>query len=466
MSGKTAERFQDPLEEQGWQQMKVLLDQEMPEKKRRLIWWPWLGATAAATIILFLGYQLFSDQPGANVNENQKLTLVEGKNEPVAEESQDQQDEEITMAANSEMKNATISTEKENAGSNTTQKNDDSMLKDAKSQVDNNVKFEKSEAIPSRNSEEGELPNSIVESDPKSGANARSPRANTPSQPDIADENSLLETKIVDEQINADRPKISQTVINVPQFIIEHIYVINHHILDLGENVSPTISTDKRPNWDVSLATAITSDLNVDNPGFDLGAQLRFKPLKTLAIGTGAYFWSIRSDQTFTSYSYTDPNTPISTRDDQDGALVAIPERQNLDSMDQMQPGSVSYIQTIKNLRYLRIPIFIQFFPEHAWQPYVGINHMVLLSDGRNGLLESSANADLATNGNKIEPFTDLVRRSNTGIVLGVGYRSGRHFGFDLSYTFAGKSYLNYEISEGKYTEHHRFLRVGLDYQF
>ena len=77
MSKKTAERFQDPLEDQGWQQMRILLDQEMPEKKRRFIWWPWLGATGTAALLLFSGYQLFFNQSTLNELEHSAITKTE-----------------------------------------------------------------------------------------------------------------------------------------------------------------------------------------------------------------------------------------------------------------------------------------------------------------------------------------------------------------------------------------------------
>ena len=63
MSNKNEATGRDPMEDKGWQQMKTLLDQEMPSRKRVVAWWYWAGAAAVVTMIAFVGYsQIFTSK--------------------------------------------------------------------------------------------------------------------------------------------------------------------------------------------------------------------------------------------------------------------------------------------------------------------------------------------------------------------------------------------------------------------
>lgn len=458
MSKKTVDQFRDPLEDRGWQQMRVLLDQEMPEKKRRFIWWPLAGA--AAVIVLLSGFLLLSNnQQNKDILSSQTNSLNTGNTQ---EDKTSLLDDLTKNDVPGPEQNSSVSLEiqKSSENSSVVSKNRTSVNTFAESISSNTIK----EAT-------GKIrvdPEKITEVTGKiSSANDESDQLITE---DVLT-GHLIQTD-ADGEANAQYIRARQSEILMPlneKFsLLTYLYGLNtDEIFNSGQiAVDPPVQIKRKSRFDLSLSSALISDAGLNKISYDVGAQLRYRPLKKVAIALGAYFWKIRSEQTFTATTKV-ANPGVGFQDQNDALLVAIPEME-ADSIGRLQAGNVTYVRTIKKLSYLKVPLVLHFFPNQKWQPYIGVNYMFLLSDGRNGLLENNTQYDFASNGagsNSIY-VSELVRGMNRGFLIGIGYQSGNHLAFDLSYTHSGKSYLNYPVTKGTFNEYHRFIRFGLNYRF
>lgn len=455
MSKGTADRFRDPLEDQGWQQMKKLLDREMPERKKRIIWWPWLGV-ASVLLILVVTFANRVDKPEMNqelvtgtgsdlvpstgnqklanpatLPGDEKISSTSGEDRDVIEES-NALGKEVTSIRSGKID----SDQKPGTQANV------SVVGDEIEEVENNPDRTVSMSIPPE--PQGSDPPGEVQEDIRTGT-----------------EKELISAGKIDEQRKLD-PLLT---LGQSQNYLDHRYSISGEIPQMDLNRIP-VQRKKQSVFDFGFAGALLMESSFKKPSIDLGIDFRYKPVKYLALGTGLYFWQIRSNQTFTA---TDNSSGLlgANQHDLGDALVAIPEMHSQDTLDRQQPGNTTYIQTIENISYLRIPIYLEFCLHHKWQPYVGMDQIILLSDGRNGLLENKTQLDLAiTNGSNVSSFSELVRPSNGAVFFGLKYRAANHWLMDLSYHHGRKSYLNYAIARGDYFEYHRFFRLGLQYRF
>jgi hypothetical protein len=444
MSRKIADRLHDPLEDQGWQQMKVLLDREMPESKRRLIWWPLTGA-AATLALLFLGYQfiqshkeqsLLADSTSADTS-----VLLEGgptisSLEPVLDAPASTAD--LAKSGNFDgASSAPLPLEKK-------QDRKEKYSNTASVMPDNQQNKGQAADLPFKVNKENEV-------------------IDVPEDHLLAGESEVAG---FDDSNSISKNELQELVaIESLGSSLKYSYPIQHNEWFEPLTIEHNIEVAKNSVVDFSLATGMLTDNTISKPSFDLGGQIRLKTSGKIAIGLGSFFWAISNNQTFSAV--TPPTNSLTAA--KDFSLSADQGIQRADSASVPQAGFSYYTGQINNLAYWRVPVFIQFFPSGKWQPYIGASQNILLSDGSQGLLESNGSRDFATVGSGAstsQPITDLVRMSNTAFLIGLTFQTHRHFSIDLAYAHSKLSYLNYRVNEGDFYEYHRFLRFSLAYRF
>lgn len=453
MSKRTAERFQDPLEDRGWQQMKQLLDREMPEKKRRAMWWPWFGVTAVFLIFLItyaVSHTFKTDSQEKDQVQSEGTQLSETPVLPgeVANKTKTEADRSLNENLNpSSLKD----TRSETPGSKEKGNTELSVFIAESKRLEPPATddFEATRKIPAIIENEITSGENQMDTDPASGF----------------DQSGRDAVVVQNEKKESLQNTYDLAFLDKTAFVLDYRYALGIPEQVLAQESGDQIQAGKKAKVDLELSTAVLTESSFKKPSFDIGLDLSYRPFRNVAVGAGFYYWTIRSDQTFTATNNSSGFLGAAQNDFGD-ALVAIPEMQDKDTMDRQQPGNITYYQTIRNISYLRIPLFIRLFPESPWQPYAGIDQLFLLSDGRNGLLENQRSLDAVTNGATIVSFSELVRRSNTAFLFGLRYQPGNHWSVDLSYHHAGKSYLNYSVSQGAFYEYHRFFRLALGYRF
>ncbi|MCB0687612.1 MAG: hypothetical protein KDC53_13850 [Saprospiraceae bacterium] len=432
----------DPLEDRGWLQMKVLLDQELPERKRRFIWWPWIGAVAAGVVGVLLLPNIVTNN-GNTKSLTPSLVMDEQK---ISVEKQVEM-----MPLDQSSTNEDHRSQKAIKNSNTTTKPISQLFKN--------------EPIPAGNEERVEVQIKIEKGQEGKANNAFVTELNSEELPDAKPATEIFTQQKSDS--------VSDVVIypsllrEIPSSIISplpYTYLLSQRSKDLPlvHDSSTPVDIRSVSKFDFAINTSIISDVAFHNASFDLGGQIRMKPLRIMSVGLGAFYWRINNSQVF-STEQTNTGSRVTTVD----ALVANPE------MDSNSPGfsnngsAISY-REISQLSYLRVPLFFQFLPERKWQPYLGIQHMILLSDGQQGILESSKQADFATSAPAASSneIPDLVRLHNSGFILGLTFATHKHWTFDFSVSHSPRSYLNYSVGAGDYVEYHRFFRLGVGYRF
>ncbi|MBK8505093.1 MAG: hypothetical protein IPL46_24545 [Saprospiraceae bacterium] len=311
MSKKIADRLRDPLEDQGWQQMKVLLNREMPESKRRMIWWPLMGA-AATVVLLLLGYQYIFN--------NTEQTLLTGNSTSdspdLSDKAQTKGHPEVVLdsipsnsdfAESTTFKSSNASTSHQPAiKKNQNQKEKSSSINHGMlanhrdKRQDNNPEYEDKKGV------EGvtvlENPSPFIE-------------------PEIND--------YVDPQGRIETESRSLSPIASSLSSLKYIYPIHRNEWFEPMTIEHIIDAPRDPLVDFSLATGMLTDNSVSKPSFDLGGQIRLKPSGKIAIGLGSFFWSINSNQTFSAVS----SPTNSFNDSKDFSLSADQGIQRADSV-------------------------------------------------------------------------------------------------------------------------------------
>ncbi len=428
--------------------MRVLLDQEMPNRKKRVLWWPWIGVAASlGAFVLWFQFTPFNSTTTSN--SMQELSSTDLAPEPeitYREETVETLTEDIEATA-------TAGTGKSSA------------------------QAEKSGKLI------GEMPSKDIIRTP-AGENDGEP---IDREKDYATEHkSLIQIPVPDPGINEketmpleiaeDKAQIATieersmaiengnfSPLTGKDHYVSYIYPvqpINHTLYSFDE---PKIQREKRQLFDAALNVGLFTENTFSELSFDLGSTLRYKPNRQIAVGVGAYYWSVQANQSFTS----SVNQSQSFNDDRNFTVSVADQEQFLsDSLNSPSLGTTSYFASINRLSYLRLPVFIQLFPGKTWQPYLGLNQIILLSEGHSGLLSSRASNDQFIGNQASRRIDDIVRTSNTSFLVGLACQPARHLSLDFSVSRAGKSYLNYEVSEGEYAEYHNFWRIAFAYRF
>lgn len=449
MSKKIVDRLQDPWEDRGWQQMRVLLDQEMPNRKKRIIWWPWIGVAASlGAFVLWLQFAPFSSTNSSN--SIQELSSTDrGQDKEIADREEnvetlpDESGSTVVIGSG----NSSSPAEK-SAKVNGAMPNKD-VVKTPAGEIDGDRIDMKTDYVTEHKS--------LVQIPmPDPGSNERE------ILPVDTPEDKAQIAAIEDRNIARENGNFS------PLYRKEHyakyIYSvdpINHSLYSFDE---PKVEREKRQLFDAALNVGLFSENTFSALSFDLGSTLRYKPTRQIAVGVGAYYWSVQANESFTSSR----NQPSNSFNDNRNFTVSVADQEQFlsDSLNSPSLGTTIYFATVNQLSYLRLPVFIQLFPGRTWQPYLGLNQIILLSEGQRGLLGVRSSNDQFIGNQASRRIDDMVRTSNTSLLFGLAWQPARHLSLDLSVSRAGKSYLNYEVSEGEYAEYHNFWRIAFAYRF
>ena len=459
MSNKSEAHSRDPMEDRGWQQMKVLLDQEMPEKKRRMLWWYWAGAAA----VFILGALL------ANTLLLRPASKIELVNPMVSQERE--------MQGNDLGQHEKINTEGQ-VELNGKNQGGTSKITSAKKDLDFSKKMKSKAQIVNKGAETNKThspeQNQVV-SKPINELERKSKPSNIEADSEILNnEKSVAPTSIkpynlppetlaknleagsndgLRDPINIS--PLAEIIFDVPFQGVPAIDIDQSEIV-LSSNDVNSIAIGKG-KIDLALEVGVLSEPKLDKWSYDLGVQIRYSPIAKIALATGAYFWQINAQQEFTSRQ---PDLGFS-------AYSLNADNRAPEAMDTLsavfEPTSLAMVD---KLSYLRIPIFLHLFPNGMWQPRVGISQLFLISDGplianqeRTNDLASSPNSDFRM-------VDDFVRKTNFSYEIGLTYQPGSHLYFDLSYRHGKRSYLNYSVTEGVFYRLEHQLRFATGYRF
>lgn len=427
--------------------MRVLLDQEMPIRKKRIIWLPWIGVAASlAAFVLWFQFSPFSSTSTSNSMQELSSTDTAPEKEITHREETETLTDDRGVTAVSGSGKSSLPAEK--IGKVTGEMPGKDVARTPAGEAAGDRIDKETDYM-----EEHKSVNQIPIPD-------RGSKAEESIQSEILEKKAQIAT-IGDRTVAIETGNFNPLTGKDPY--ISYIYPvdpINHSLYSFDE---PKIQREKRQLFDAALNVGLFTENTFSELSFDLGSTLRYKPTRQIAVGVGAYYWSVQANQSFTS----SVNQSQSFNDDRNFIVsVADQERFIPDSLNSPSLGTTSYFASINQLSYLRLPVFVQLFPGKTWQPYLGLNQIILLSEGQGGLLSSRASNDQFIGNQSSRRIDDLVRTSNTSLLFGLAWQPARHLSLDLSVSRAGKSYLNYEVSEGEYAEYHSFWRIAFGYRF
>ena len=436
------------LEDRGWSEMRVILDRELPEKKRRFVWLPWMGAVAAVILVILLMRPFESgevpiertippENTGAGVDKPAGVAMGQSN-------SSDDKKQEVLIADN----NAALLQRIESGT-------------DAISEEQNS--FVNVEEAGSILSETGEA-EKVIAPDNFEGRNVDGKDVGMPLNGfDLEKDNDAVDmvddSTWPDEQGKTRAGRLRWIPIDTRNLFVEDrarditvVFLGNED----GEADKLEVKQHKRFNFSVSMG--MLSVPKFDKLSWDAGAGLDFNLSKDVTLGTGLYFWKIKGHQEFGQ----DPNTLrfYGTNG---------PDAGNRLEMDVDQPTIVdqSDVVSIESISYLRVPVVLRAFTSNRLTPYVGIQWITLLEPSTG--LNAESNDFVATVSPGVSQGlarSDWLRKSNVAWNLGLGYTIFGNFHVDASYSQGLESYLNYDIDQGTYHKLHRFFRLGFGYRF
>jgi hypothetical protein len=430
MSKGIVDQPRDPLEDLGWQRMRVLLDQEMPEKRKRAVWWPWIGM--AATLGAFVLWHHFTSVS-------------------LPETSKPLQELTTTGSAGQEAIASAQPLQEENDGDRLLATTDSPVVTDSRRSEDGG-NLEAGDRI--RQNPAGEV----------TGARNNAGKFGKEMPVDIADPPAGMVTPSElsgwSDQITTPANRESFEVFpSLPDRILstlDHKYPAESTSSKVSSSDDFKIESEPMSRIDVAVNLGMLTAGSEPGFSYDLGGNIRYKPSRKVALGLGANIWSVGANQDFTATA--PPTSAIA-----DNRNLTLAAADQADAPGTPVAGVNTYSGSVDHLSYLRIPLYVQLFPESRWQPYVGLNQVILLAEGSGGIFTRESHDFSISQG---RPIDDLVRKSNTSWMAGISWSPTGQLKVDLSMARAGKSYLNYEVSQGTYAEYHNFWRLALAYRF
>jgi hypothetical protein len=435
MCAKVVDQNGDHMEDRGWQQMKELLDLEMPVKmRRRLFWLPWAGGIAAVLLMAFL-YR------GA------------------AEKLQPTDQGDVAAELSSEPPTVALKNEAPlNADPIPTNENALPLITQASKSKSQEVQAEKAPVLRGspRNLKTDVLsqPAQPEHLDPAlDGAVATDPTTeidgHTPADP-------ASDQHIISDPSKAENTPGDRKVPVLDRLALTNAYLSKPWALDTKplqwqrSDLGKMIQAESRNGWGLAAAAGLLAESSGHEWGYDIGARLHYRFANILVIETGAHYWSIKSAQTYTQQGTDMPWSPLNDAIDFLGSTPGI-------GLGADPSISIAYS---RSPAYLRWPLAIRFFPEGHWQPYAGIEQLFVI-----GTAKTEAARESTINRNSYQIEEDFTRSKNFAWKVGFVYQPKGRFYLDLSYTHANDSHLRLDVIEGSHREIHRYFRLGLGYQ-
>ncbi len=486
MSKESIDRDQyGSLVDQGWLQMQVILDKEMPVKrKRRVFWWP-LAAAGLVLILIAGGYSLGLFSPKSPASDQPLALRIPADEGP-------KQGEGVTTDAMARDTDQTGSPSTEaatgNATDQSTQRDANPRLLDTeRSDLAKEVAVADARTVTSRGSE------SKIEGGDQV-AEAHRSIADHPAieEAAVAREGSIEALGTEDAQaagveaVATDTKEDQPHEVLTPEVrsqtanpVVERLGIGRSALalaslpvpsggalgFQYGLPLVPHPPTPSVPSIEVRPASrkfvfAVSAGAVVDSRlqelSWEAGADLRYPIASWMSIGTGLHFWQVRDRNTFVQ---------------EDVATVGLREPARIDVHDMfsgvVDPSQVLYVGGTERLRYARVPLTLTFLPDRRWQPSIGVSQLWLLENAVNEL-------DLAAqlSGNQMPTVMPsrrlsdgLVHKKNTLLELGITYQALDHLSANLTYAHGLRSYLTV-AHPSDIARLHRQIRLSVQYQF
>ncbi len=455
MSKEEIDHLGHDIEDVGWSRMQVLLDREMPTKRRPFFWWILSGAALvvlAASVIFSQGMMDRNDLDQVTTTNAPKSVEVDpsappehdtapldGKRDeglPVEKEAPSDSEDAATAKPQTPLKDRAILPEDLAAKVPRPEKQipavDDQMV-----DIDRNKAIPESPVGGGQDQVGTVEPEGTTSGVDQSAAMLRQNKGIVDPAASITEYHPFIRTK---DLSLARHPVAIRTVTYEP-------------------TMAP-VEAESTGQWHFGLQAAGLMDNGATKFSWDAGAGLQFHMSNKVAISTGAYFWQVVDNEDF---SWVENS---GTLDDQSLRVNTLePEMPALDSFGvSVGVSQVRWART-RILSYLRVPLHVMIFPQSRWSPHLGLS-MVQLISNKSGLRQAEFSALDAQGAVNYSEISDLLRRFNMTLDIGIRYQVSPHLVLDLSHIRAFKSYLNYEVGGSGVPEIHRTWRLSLGYQF
>ncbi|MDH3246124.1 MAG: hypothetical protein OEM26_15995 [Saprospiraceae bacterium] len=465
---KGNQAYYDPgLVDKGWDEMRKILDKEMPQRKKRYLFWlPMLAGVMMIIATLFYLYQPDDSIPVEA--DKSTIQLIPAEQIPV------QQDPAIKAAPleEDEVKWDRASLNKgsmeEQSGSGTFVPGNSTSSPDVAVAEPSPTPSSSKSLKPEIQYAENKAIEGGVLLESEMGPTEDSDSKKEEVTVNIDDDALALE----DQQQAQNEPSrlVNQQLINpISQFRAKELspawtYPIESHLL--AAQADETIEKQRSGmHLSFGVSAGLISDHSLSDFSWTSGAEVSLEINRILALSTGLHYWQIKSDRFFLSESVSNFADEAKDFTLQDPSQMADIERMggtnvSAGSADQRLAGQTG------RLRYLRVPLTIQFFPDAVWQPHIGISSLFLLTASSMNQEFALSAVDQINANLQISTVSNFVRKRNLVYELGLSFQPVKNLMFDLTYGLENKSYLNYSVSGSGFSELHRYWRLSGSYRF
>ncbi len=418
--------------ESGWAKMSVILDREMPQKKkRRRFFLMWFGL--AGLVLVTAG--LIWSRSG-------KLDAVDVIIPAVTQEQSAVTSNQHNNLANHSDATPIIDSIETNTKS-TVVEADDFIENINPNEVRSNELYQNSEASKSKRI--------LIESEKKAQNAQLEPAVSVSPEKKIME--VVVDLPVSDEKSNKKNKSIktkngiNNVTTSVPEKSAAHvtkrdqlvIYITKLPVLDLRIDdferainwvemkdwEAPVLVKAKKefsPKWTAELFAGAYPGLNTYKFGWNSGisAGYRFAPKWTLKLGAA---WGRHQFENLNFYGVSD-------------ALVATDPLGDVNT-EFVTPEYDPQVAQKKSLSYIDVPLQLNFYLSDHWYTYAGYQLSFLLSI--NDPFSLNAETDLVASGQEervveLDPYTqELLVRRNSAVIGGIGYQIGR-FSFQAGY--------------------------------
>jgi len=503
--------------------MRQILDKEMPERKRRLLFWiPLFSGVIIAGAILVL--RPFQDRSFVNLHSNELATSVEtrstqsqsgtpdqdlgeevempdvttsnvdrdagetadekfkseidgsnapvqnfGGNEALNSKRQDHSTPTLTKPSPSEAAAPKIHIEPRTDINSSPDKVGSSVKKPALAKADAAHSIEIEETVKTiEQSEPEEIQENTTIARRKGDTSSEEEGRENMTRFEQLQENNKQEASRANELAEDDSGS-SATMLNPIEFRfarnVESSWIYDLSLLNSGSlHVEDKIEPERtKIEIDFALSAGLLMDHKFDNLSWQAGASSHVIIRPWLSVGLGLYYWKIHSDRFFVSENLDSPNldrTDFTLRDP--GFIADMEQVGGVDS--NASAVDERLIGSTDRLRYLRIPLEIRFFPRSTWQPHFGVSQFILVKGVQSEF--EALRSDFSATNVQVSAATDFVRKRNIAYEIGVAFYPGRHFYADFNYSHGMRSYLRYNVRGSGFSELHRHFRLSLGYRF
>ncbi len=474
-----------PLEDEGWKQMQVLLDRELPvQRRRRGGIWPLVlgGALLLGTAVWLIGGSLMSqgqgqkpitdiqdEQPAepadrlpdplteAHANEQDVTSVDLAGQDPVRSESADNIESETATSSFSIRARSSSSQRTEQDASGEPALDDRTTTKTELSPVP--VSNDRQEH-PGQETFGPEGAESVQEREPVDaipGEVLSTPvKEIQPVETERASANSVPEKP--NAELSVFNPLSLRSVLIPP-----HPYLLTSTIPN-SRATTTKIEPEQQKQVDLTFGIGAVVDEKWSVFSLDAGTEVGWKFTQNLRLALGAYYWRVNARR---DYFYSVPQGNTFSPDQDQLVLSGNPDDPAFEaSMD--DPGRVTnnlslvHEVSTERIHYLRVPLYLQINQQRRWQPHLGLNAVFLIREDK---IETEALRNQQAVPNLGDPQKDLVRPFSLAIDLGLSIQCTKHLKMMGSYSHGLQSHLNYEVVAPDFSNLMRFWRLGLTYR-